>query len=202
MITTMGPYQFKPKIMHMLINAGYLIVFFEWLWALLLYLPSILDSNAWQAIFPTHELPAQVVRTTSVAPVSPVVYVTAILFSSILLFLVGFIIVHRYVPAVTKTSDKVLRKTTERVVPALAGHKKQTAQKKRQITERTIFWLRVVSALLPLGMFTSNPIKMPLDRALGILAGAIIALTALVCFVTARSLALYWHIPDRPSETS
>jgi hypothetical protein len=92
---------------------------------------------------------------------------------------------------------------TERVVPVVA-HKpveKIPVRKRKLLTERVLFWVKMILALTPLGVvFIARINQNNVETQIIILGFAFLSVVALMCFVCQTWLLRRWRIPEeRPS---
>jgi len=170
-------------------GAGYLLILVEWFVVGLLYLPALLESKSMQQLFPSsNEVKPTPVETSNAVEPSLLLTVSVAIFGILFIAFVVYIVVRKYVPAVVKTSAKIVDKTTVEVVHVRQKQQPRLTKKKTKLlTERISFWLKIALALLPAVVYLlADQDSGQLLAALAQFALSFSALLAVVAFVTAR----------------
>jgi uncharacterized membrane protein len=184
----------KPKasVWPRLFNgSGYLLVATEWLVLGLLYVPSLLESEAMQKLFPAgNEVKFTPAETSNAVEPSAGLILLATILGLLFLGFVGYTIFRKYIPAVVNNSEKVIEKSTEQIVHVREKQKPHlTKRKKRMLTEQVSFWLKMTAAILPLAIlliFSRHDDS--LATVLARFTTALAALLAVGCLSVSRRL--------------
>ncbi|QQS69282.1 hypothetical protein IPP75_05185 [Candidatus Saccharibacteria bacterium] len=190
------------SILKILGGTGYFTVFMEWFWLLALYLPGFFDSELGKTIFPKN-VPVEELRpVTTVAAQEPsiLLLIGTILLAAVIIGAVFYVVFAKYIPAAAKVTNKVVHVAAERAVPVVA-HKpveKIPARKRKLLTERVLFWVKMILALTPLGIvFIARINQNNVETQIIILGFAFLSVAALMCFVCQTWLLRRWRIPEK-----
>lgn len=182
----------------LLAGAGYLMVFLEGLWLLALYLPSFMHSNLGRVIFPlTQPLPSPKATPAHPVELSTLMTVAGVLAACALMGLVVYLIVAKYIPAVSNATAKVAHATTKKAVPMIARKPtdKISPRKRKALTERTLFWVKIMMAVVPVAIVVAvHSRKNTVQAQLVVFGFAILSFLALASFSLQTWLSRYWKI--------
>lgn len=189
------------SILKILGGTGYFTVFMEWFWLLALYLPGFFESELGKTIFPKN-VPIEEPRpVTTVAAQEPsiLLLIGTILLAAVVIVAVFYVVFAKYIPAAAKVTNKVVHVATERVVPVVA-HKpveKIPARKRKLLTERVLFWVKLLSALTPLlVVFATRSKQQEIESQLLLLGVAILTALATISFVLQTHFSRRWKPTD------
>lgn len=189
------------SILKILGGTGYFTVFMEWFWLLALYLPGFFDSELGKTIFPKNvpiEEPRPVTTVAAQEP-SMLLLIGTILLAAVVIVAVFYVVFAKYIPAAAKVTNKVVHVATERVVPVVA-HKpveKIPARKRKLLTERVLFWVKLLSALTPLlVVFATRSKQQEIESQLLLLGVAILTALATISFVLQTHFSRRWKPTD------
>ena len=189
------------SILKILGGTGYFTVFMEWFWLLALYLPGFFDSELGKTIFPKNvpiEEPRPVTTVAAQEP-SMLLLIGTILLAAVVIGAVFYVVFAKYIPAAAKVTNKVVHVATERVVPVVA-HKpveKIPARKRKLLTERVLFWVKLLSALTPLlVVFATRSKQQEIESQLLLLGVAILTALATISFVLQTHFSRRWELTD------
>ena len=189
------------SILKILGGTGYFTVFMEWFWLLALYLPGFFDSELGKTIFPKN-VPIEEPRpVTTVAAQEPsiLLLIATILLAAVVIVAVFYVVFAKYIPAAAKVTNKVVHVATERVVPVVA-HKpveKIPARKRKLLTERVLFWVKLLSALTPLlVVFVTRSKQQEIESQLLLLGVATLTALATISFVLQTHFSRRWELTD------
>jgi len=189
------------SILKILGGTGYFTVFMEWFWLLALYLPGFFDSELGKTIFPKN-VPIEEPRpVTTVAAQEPsiLLLIGTILLAAVIIGAVFYVVFAKYIPAAAKVTNKVVHVAAERAVPVVA-HKpieKIPARKRKLLTERLLFWVKMSSALTPLAIvFVMRMNRGSVEAQVVILGFSFLSTAALICFLCQTLLARKWRMNE------
>lgn len=189
------------SILKILGGTGYFTVFMEWFWLLALYLPGFFDSELGKTIFPKNvpiEEPRPVTTVAAQEP-SMLLLIGTILLASVVIVAVFYVVFAKYIPAAAKVTNKVVHVATERVVPVVA-HKpveKIPARKRKLLTERVAFWVKLLSALTPLlVVFATRSKQQEIESQLLLLGVATLTALATISFVLQTHFSRRWKLTN------
>lgn len=189
------------SILKILGGTGYFTVFMEWFWLLALYLPGFFDSELGKTIFPKNvpiEEPRPVTIVAAQEP-SMLLLIGTILLAAVVIVAVFYVVFAKYIPAAAKVTNKVVHVATERVVPVVA-HKpveKIPVRKRKLLTQRVAFWVKLLSALTPLlVVFATRSKQQEIESQLLLLGVAILTALATISFVLQTHFSRRWKLTD------
>ncbi len=178
-------------------GVGYLVVAFEWLGLLVLYLPSFFDSLIGQTIFPEQKTPTpQPVEPGSTQMPSELTVLLTVLAGVVLLGLIVYVIFMRYVPTITKSASKAVHVTAQKAVPVVARKPVETipARRRKLLTARLVLWLKVLAVVIPVAVFGIVHVqRRTINTQLALLALSALALIAIGAFLCQLLLARRWR---------
>ena len=189
------------SILKILGGTGYFTVFMEWFWLLALYLPGFFDSELGKTIFPKNvpiEEPRPVTIVAAQEP-SMLLLIGTILLAAVVIVAVFYVVFAKYIPAAAKVTNKVVHVATERVVPVVA-HKpveKIPVRKRKLLTQRVAFWVKLLSALTPLlVVFATRSKQQEIESQLLLLGVATLTALATISFVLQTHFSRRWKLTD------
>ena len=189
------------SILKILGGTGYFTVFMEWFWMVALYLPAFFESDAGKTIFPKSEIQSEPFVATPVSPAEPSMLLTvlAIIAAVTVVILVIYVVLAKYIPTAAKVTTKVVHVAAEKAVPVVA-HKpleKIPARKRKLLTERVLFWAKLLAALVPLVIVVVTRISQKtVEAQIVILGFAFLAAAAFICFLFQTWLARKWRMSE------
>lgn len=193
--------RFRQFALRALGGVGYFTLFMEWFWLVALYLPAMFESELGKTIFPVGEAPEPQpvpAPTASVEPSVLLVVLTVVL-AVCLLAAVTYIIFMKYIPAAAKVSNKAVHVAAEKAVPLVAHKPAHTipAKKRRLLTERMIFWLKILfTAVPPLWIYGVRHTEDTMASQLIVLGFACMAALALGSFILQAVAMKRWRMKE------
>jgi len=143
----------QQQLANLFEKIGYFVVFMEWLFLVGIYLPGFIDSGLGRLFFPRGEAPPpQAQHSVATSTSSGITIASATALSLCLIGLVVYAVLKKYIPAVTHVSRKTLEVTAEKTVPIVVHTPlpKISKRKRRALTDRILFWVKLGAATLPL----------------------------------------------------
>jgi heme/copper-type cytochrome/quinol oxidase subunit 4 len=180
-------------------GVGYFTLFMEWFWLFALYLPGMLESEFSKAILPTSKtpLPQPVHAVQPPAEPSGIMIFSIMVLAVALLGTVLYLVFVKYIPTAANATTKVVHGAAKKAVPIIA-HKpvdKISVRKRRILTERIVFWLKICLAVIPFAIvYMTHHRSGTTVSLLVIMAMAVLTLVALVCSTLQVVLAKRWRI--------
>ncbi len=156
----------KPRRLVSFANAfgalGYVSVFFQWTWALLLILyPIFLANPDFLTPQPSKEM---VVQPLKIDPgFTPIVTGVAIAVTVIVL-VAAVIAIIRMPRAIGKKASALTQATTNRLIPIVTHHKKVTKKKRLKLSKRVAITIKLLVMFIPLAMLLVVPSSDQLSR--------------------------------------
>lgn len=126
---------------------GYISCTLQWLWVGVVALPPLLKSGLLDSLTKPKQVDHPILLTPSFET-SPLT-VAIIGFITLIMLAVTIYILLRLPGAVAKTGETIVQTTTENVLPVLTHHQKLPAKKKRLLTRRVAFYIRLCALVLP-----------------------------------------------------
>lgn len=185
-------------LLNVLGGVGYFTVFMEWFWLLALYLPGFFESEVGRTIFPEAKPQPTALEPVTSAPVEPSAFMTFlfVLVALAVIALVLYVVFAKYIPTAARATTKVVHVATEKAVPVVA-HKpleKIPTRKRKVLTERVMFWVKLSAAVLPLlFVFASRFQDLSVESQLLILGFAMLCAFSTSAFIIERFLAHRWN---------
>lgn len=155
---------------------AYLSVVLQWLLAVLPFVPRLAKSDLFKTYVSNLDGQAQQAPSMQIAHTEGYSWVFVVIAAVIgVIVLVTTIIAMKRAPAtIGKTGAKLTRSAAEKVLPVFTHHQKITPQKRRLLTARIVFDIKLVLVVLPLLIAFVSPVDtfsaMPRDMFLFISA--------------------------------
>lgn len=185
-------------LLNVLGGVGYFTVFMEWFWLLALYLPGFFESEVGRTIFPEAKPQPTTLEPVTSAPVELSAFMTFVfvLVALAVIALVLYVVFAKYIPTAARATTKVVHVATEKAVPVVA-HKpleKIPARKRKLLTERILFWVKLIAAVLPLVIvFAAHYNETTVESQLVMLGFGALGSVAVTVFVLQTFLAFHWR---------
>ncbi len=165
-----------------------------------LYFQSFKDSSVGRVVFPmpSNDVipPAEpkIIPDITLPTSGPILVIFAALGVAFVLFTV-YLVIMRYIPAVNETAEKVVHEVTKHAVEQTERHhkKKIPVRKRRALSARITWWLKIGISLLPLFIVLVITGSTLISRQAAVLLMALLSLWAILCFATEATLARLWH---------
>lgn len=181
-------------------GAGYLAWVVQLLVLVALYFQSFKDSSVGQVVFPVPSndtpppKPAMLPDVT--LPTSGPFLIVMVVLGLVFVAFAAYLVFVRYIPAVNKTAITVVHKVAEQAVVQTERHSKTKlpVRKRRILSARIVWWLKVGISLLPLIvvlLIAGSPL---ISKQSAVFIMAVLSLWAILCFVTQATLARFWRI--------
>ena len=171
----------KPRLLPRLFEgAGYMMCLLQWLWVMILILPALLESGLITSLLPkvTEHHASQHIAT---GPPSPVLILVGGIVTILMLALSVFVLL-KFPSTVAKTGTAITHKSADAIVPVVTHHKVLPAKKRRLITGRVLFYIKLLLVLVPLAACFAVPIDAHFSRTLVVFIGSFLATIALSLF--------------------
>lgn len=171
---------------------AYLFCLLQWVWATVLFLPGIMNSDFIKQFIHTPVTPTPVTSQAVSVPIAGIVFIA--IFASLMIIVTIYIIIK--IPSVVgKTGSKITHKVTEFTMPLVTNHKKIPTKKRLQLTARLLFIIKVLLCVIPFGMLyiaDTKSIDIPGDVV--VIVGAVTALCSIVLFCLQAASAKLLHV--------
>lgn len=161
----------------------YITCLLQWMWASLPYLPQILGLiETWQ-LSSTQPAVEPVLQQAPVAPPSMLM----VIFGIIVIIVVISIAIYAFIKlpsSIAKSGETVAKAATKRIVPVVTGHKQLPAKKRRQLTARILFNVKLAMCMLPIAITAlAYNVSSELPYDITMLIAAILGICALSLLV-------------------
>lgn len=177
----------------MLLAASYILLVLQWLWVLLIALPPLIKSGAFDGLnSPTVQTP--VIQAQPLAP-SPLV-LTIVGLITLIILVVTVIVLIRLPKTIMHTGERVVHQAAEAVIPVLTHHKPLPTKKRRLLSRRVTLAVQLFAVLLPLVISFFLPSFDELTPRIITSIALFLAAISIVGFVTA------WLIEPQTKATS
>ena len=172
---------------------AYLLGVFEWLWVLVIALPPIIGSEAFQTLI----VPPAVSEPVRSAPSEPSVFTWIFVgIVTTIVFVMTIIILIRLPKTVLKAGEKTVHTTSKSVLPLITHHHPVSAKRRRTLTLRINLLVQLLLVTIPVLI---SPFLPPFDR----LSSDIIVVSTLCLAITGGVLfVLSWIIDPTKNTTS
>lgn len=144
----------KIVLLNFLGSVGYVACLFQWMWTLLIFLPTILESGLFQAWFrPVTPAAPEVTNqvTTNSSAAIPGYVALAVLLLGIVVALWALYAVFAKLPrTVARTGEKVTHTVAETITPIITRHIPIPEKQRKEIPELIIVIIKLVIVFMPL----------------------------------------------------
>jgi len=190
----------RKVILNVIGGAGYLAWVLQLLLLVALYFERLYHSSVGKVIFPTStdgtNLPPEPVSTPAITlPTSGPFMGLMFALGIALIGIVTYVVTMRYIPAVNKTATKVVHEAAEQTVKQVerTGHKKIPLRKRRLLTARLIWWIKVGISVAPLVIVLLVGGTPLIPKQAAVTSVGALSLWAVLCFTTQIVLARLWQ---------
>lgn len=194
-------------ILKILGGTGYMAWVLQLLLLVALYFERFYHSGAGQTLFPTSDngtnLPPESVTTPSITlPTSGFFTILMVVLGVALVGVVIYVVTMRYVPAINKTATKVVHEAAEQTVRQVerTGRKKLPVRKRRALTARVAWWIKLCVSIVPLGivlLVVGTPL---VSKQVAVLSMGLLSLWAVLCFTAQAAGARIWRRAAQTTE--
>lgn len=171
---------------------GYISVFFQWTWSLLLFVYPIITENP-ELLLPQDNAASNTGAFEFDPAFAPLATIIAIVVTVAIIALTAVVLV-RLPKTIGKKAAEVTRATASTVIPAITRHKKISKKKRERLSYRIVLGIKCGLIILPV---VSLVFVRPIEQ-LGESAMWIIALFAAICsifyFIVQQAIALVGKI--------
>ena len=171
---------------------GYISIFFQWTWTLLLFIYPIITENP-ELLLPQHDAASSGGAFEFDSAFAPLATIIAIVVTVAIIALTAVVLV-RLPKTVGKKAAEVTRATASTVLPAITRHKKITKKKRERLSYQIVLGIKCILIILPIA---SLVFVRPIEQ-LGASAMWVIALFAAICsifyFIVQQTIALVGKI--------
>lgn len=171
----------------------YFICMFQWLWALMPYLPGFIKMvGVPESTEPVVLIPVQ--DMVAVGPPSPAMAVFA---AAITILFVGVsIYIFIKLPSIAgRTGQKATRSVAAKVTPIVAGKAKMSVKKKRILNQQIVTYIKFIICLLPIIVVAfSYQIESQVTYSLTMFVAGFLALTAVIVLVVQLLIARWLRV--------
>lgn len=147
---------------HPLLNAlgflAYLSCLFQWAFVIIPFLPGVIDSDVFQTFVPSGTPGASVEIQPIQSPLPNWLAPVIVGGITLIVMVVTVITLARLPRAVGKTGQKLTRTAAEHVVPVVTHHAKLPEKKRRALTARIVFDIKLAVVALPVIILLIVPI--------------------------------------------
>ena len=185
----------KRSTVNALGSIGYFFGFLEWFWAIMLYF-SVLKAFT-LFVSPSVDQPVGQHATFAFTPPSPIEGIIIAVITVAMVLLSIYVLI-KMPSNVIKTSNKVVHKASDAVVPMVikAQHKTDTKKNRRLLSARIISIMKRLLVLIPTGFIVGSGLldKQAIDYSIALVVGCMLALLSLFFFAAQYILARLLHI--------
>lgn len=189
-----GRYPRKTRLVNTLGAFGYLSVLFQWLWAVVVFLPTLIDSDLGNWVTPQSGGQSAPVFAIEQPPLILTIIVIAI---TVLMLVVAVIALIRLPAQVMKTGKKITHTPAEALVPVVTHHKKLSKDKRKRLSARIVRIIKLSLCLVPFVISCSAYfIVLDLSYEIVVILAAAMAGLSLFWFGSQYTLARAWKLPE------
>ena len=174
---------------------GYISIFFQWTWTLLLFIYPIITENP-ELLLPQDNAASNTGAFEFDPAFAPLATIIAIVVTVAIIALTAVVLV-RLPKTVGKKAAEVTRATASTVLPAITRHKKITKKKRERLSYQIVLGIKCILIILPIA---SLVFVQPIEQ-LGASAMWVIALFAAICsifyFIVQQTIALVGKIAHK-----
>jgi len=171
---------------------GYLSNLLQWLWAAIVWMPSIMNSPIQEFLTPNEASP----QLPTVSPDAPSMLLIAVAVIVTVVIMTATVVVLLRLPvAIAKTGHKVTKKSADLLLPAVTKHKPATKKQKRHLTIRLIKTTKLALVLLPLVIVLfAYAQELSLEFSLVVFIGGLLAISSLMWFAVQYIIAHFLRV--------
>ena len=182
----------KSALLNAIGALAYLFCLLQWVWAAVLFLPGIMNSDFMKQFLQKPVTPPPVTSQAADVPVAGIIFMAVFV---VLMILATIYIIIKIPSVVGKTGSKITHKATDLTLPIVTNHKKLPAKKRLQLTARLLFIVKVLLCVIPFGiLYVADTKSVDIPRDVVIVIGAVTALCSVVLFCLQAASAKLLHV--------
>lgn len=175
---------------------GYISCIFQWLWTIVIFLPSLLENETLKILLlppDTSQMPDEAPTLTQ----EPSLFFTIIaIIVTLLVIAVSVYVLLRLPIAIAKAGKTTTTRAARTIVPLVTHHKPLAPKKEKLLTARIIRWLKFIACIMPMLLLSFVLlIDTSLPKNLVVLIGGVLALTSIFWFGLEYLLAKLFKLP-------
>lgn len=184
----------KPRSKHIAVTIFgtlfYIVSAFGWLWAILPYIPDIAKLS--RSLQPEAQ---PVEHVVTAGPPSLLLIIIAISVTIAILAMTVYVLI-KLPSTIRRSGEKLTHSTSSHIVPILTHHTALSPKKRRQLTAKVTFYVKLLLCTLPVAVSACS-ILVPtgLSYELTMLVATFFAVIALVLLGTQLLLAKWLRVP-------
>lgn len=179
----------RSVIVNILGGFGYLFCLMQWVWAAIIFLPPLLDSDLMQQFIQKPVVQEPIAAQPAEISTAGILFAVGVV---IVMIILTIYVIIKMPATVGKTGSKITHKATAIALPIIMNHKKVPKKKRLRLTARLLFITKITLSLIPFCLiyFIDNQ-DTNLDRDVVVIIAAISAFCAIgLFFVQAASAKL------------
>lgn len=176
---------------------GYISCLLQWLWATVLLLPLLLESDVKYFLLP--HVDSSTTTTSTIQLSGPSLLWTIIGgIVTIIVFIITIVILVRLPQAIAKTGKKVTHTAAKTLVPIVAHTHELPAKKRLQLTARLLKIIKLTLCLMPFGLLLVSYFYPPKGLSIELIwvLGAMLAVGTMVWFSLQYAIAAARNVPN------
>lgn len=186
---------FKKSFTNAFGSLGYFFGFLEWFWAVMLYF-SVLKAFT-LFVSPSADRPIEQPINVSFTPPSPIEGVIIAVITVVMVLVSTYVLI-KMPSNMVKTSNKVVRKTTDSVAPLImrAQHAPDTKKARAKITAKLMVGIKLLLIVIPVGLTAGSGLleKQSVDYSIAMVVGCTLAIFSLFFFAVQYLLAAIFRL--------
>ncbi|MBC7512353.1 hypothetical protein H7142_01675 [Candidatus Saccharibacteria bacterium] len=178
--------QLRAKATKILLGTGYISLIFEWLWVVVVGVPPLIKTGAFDILMnPTDTSTTISTETVAISPL------TTIAVGAITMILLAFtvVVLIRIPKAIVETGERIVHQAAEVIVPVVTHHKPLPAKKRRMLSRRVMCSIQISASVLPALISLILPANEELSRPIIITVTLWLAALCLLSFLAAWATA-------------
>lgn len=170
----------SPLLPRFLAGSAYFVCMLQWLWIIILVLPTLIDSGLLASFAPPRVEKPQVAIVDDTSQ-SPLLLITGGIVTLLMIVLTIYILI-KFPSKVAQNGSTIAHKAADVIVPVVSHHKPISPKKRRTLTARVLFYVKLALVLAPVLACYLVPETNTINADLIRFIGSILAMIAVGLF--------------------
>lgn len=176
----------------LLLSVAYFTVILQWMWVSIIVLPPLIESGAFDGLTQPSQPTAATATLQPVELAGPALWLVGAV--TIFILALTVVVLIKIPKAVLDTSETIVHKTTDTMIPLVTNHATLPAKKRRELSRRLSLALQLFVSILPALICLFLPPAGELTREI------IITLALCMVIISVLGFTLAWFV--KPAKTT
>lgn len=165
---------------NLLLGAAYFTVILQWFWVTVIALPPLIEGGAFDGLVQSSPATKRIETTDPVEITGPTLWLIGGV-TAFILILTAIILI-KIPKTILSTSESIVHKTTDAVIPIVTNHAVLPVKKRRELSRRLTLAIQLLAATAPAVICLFLPPVNELTREIIITMAVTMVIISVVCF--------------------